>query len=399
MCSLAALAAGVDGFDVDGVDAADVGVVLVELRSLISRLEGKAARLASRADGLGVWRAAGATSAVDWLAAATQSTRAAAGRSLTLGNVLDAVPEAAVLMDAGEMSVDNAIQLAKVIDDRQFADDRGVLVDIARTATPADTKRAFDTWTHMNQSRESSEEQYARQRAQRSLTFSARDDGLVDVHGVLTRLDAKAVERVVRHRAGTSWDDQTERTLPQRMADALVELADADSKGQVTGGRERPTVLAVVPYDTLVERAGKPGIVDGEVIGAAEIARLLCTADIHRVITGSDSIPIDLGQKRRLASDHQYKLLAARDGGCRWAGCQRPPDWCDAHHIDEVVRNNGPTDLINLALFCNAHHHMLHDRGWTLVGDANDLYIRTPDGTLIPAPARGPLQQLLQLAV
>jgi hypothetical protein len=42
---------------------------------------------------------------------------------------------------------------------------------------------------------------------------------------------------------------------------------------------------------------------------------------------------------------------------------------------------NGPTDLDNLALVCNAHHHQIHDDGWTLA------FRHTPSGlrwTLTP---------------
>jgi hypothetical protein len=60
------------------------------------------------------------------------------------------------------------------------------------------------------------------------------------------------------------------------------------------------------------------------------------------------------------------------------------------HHFDEVIRDDGPTDLVNLGLFCSTHHHYLHLTDWQLVGDADDLSIRQPDGTLVAAPCRGP---------
>ena len=42
--------------------------------------------------------------------------------------------------------------------------------------------------------------------------------------------------------------------------------------------------------------------------------------------------------------------MVARDGGCRWPGCDRPPGWTEAHHLREVFTENGPTDLNEMVL-------------------------------------------------
>ena len=56
---------------------------------------------------------------------------------------------------------------------------------------------------------------------------------------------------------------------------------------------------------------------------------------------------------------------------------------------------------MNLTLLCSSHHHHAHSPDWALIGDANNLYIRKPDSTLMPAPPKGhttsPLQPTLQL--
>ena len=66
-------------------------------------------------------------------------------------------------------------------------------------------------------------------------------------------------------------------------------------------------------------------------------------------------------------------------------GCDRPPGWCDGHHIVHWA-DGGPTDLANLALLCNHHHKAIHEGGWTMA--------RAPDGSLtFTRPDGTPLQR------
>jgi hypothetical protein len=71
------------------------------------------------------------------------------------------------------------------------------------------------------------------------------------------------------------------------------------------------------------------------------------------------------------------RQLAARDRGCRFPGCDRPPEWTEAHHI--VPRSaRGPNDLPNLAMVCRLHHRLVHEGRWRMR--------RGPDGELEVEP-------------
>jgi predicted restriction endonuclease len=59
------------------------------------------------------------------------------------------------------------------------------------------------------------------------------------------------------------------------------------------------------------------------------------------------------------------KALVVRDRGCRFPGCDRPPDWTDAHHIQHWA-DGGETRMENLLLLCRRHHRMVHEEGWRL---------------------------------
>ena len=74
--------------------------------------------------------------------------------------------------------------------------------------------------------------------------------------------------------------------------------------------------------------------------------------------------------------------MARRDGGCAFPGCDRPPEWCDAHHLDFWDAEHGDTDLDRGCLLCRRHHNLLHKRGWTLDRDiVTGIFTATaPDG-------------------
>ena len=92
--------------------------------------------------------------------------------------------------------------------------------------------------------------------------------------------------------------------------------------------------------------------------------RLACDANVVRVVTGGASEPLDVGRASRTVSPAQRRALTIRDRGCVFPGCDRPPGWCDGHHIVHWA-DGGPTDLANLALLCHHHHKAMHEGGWT----------------------------------
>jgi hypothetical protein len=77
---------------------------------------------------------------------------------------------------------------------------------------------------------------------------------------------------------------------------------------------------------------------------------------------------LELGRATRVVAPALRRALAARDGGCVAPGCDRPPAWTDAHHLEHWA-HGGPTDLGNLALLCRTHHLAAHEGGWQLARD------------------------------
>ncbi len=113
-----------------------------------------------------------------------------------------------------------------------------------------------------------------------------------------------------------------------------------------------------------------------------------------RVIMKTASRPAGISQ--RLFTARQRIGLAARDGGCRFPGCDRPPSWTEAHHIDEWHRDHGRTDLADGVLLYRHHHLLIHDNGWRVTRHGATYFVvppRTvdPTRTPIPAPTKNPV--------
>jgi HNH endonuclease len=92
---------------------------------------------------------------------------------------------------------------------------------------------------------------------------------------------------------------------------------------------------------------------------------------------GAPTQPLEVGRTTRVVTAAQRAALAVRDGGCAFPGCDRPPPWCDAHHLRHWL-HGGPTNLANLALLCRSLHRAVHEGGWYLH--------RHPNGHLTARP-------------
>jgi hypothetical protein len=94
--------------------------------------------------------------------------------------------------------------------------------------------------------------------------------------------------------------------------------------------------------------------------------RLCCDAEIIPTVLGGDGEILDQGRSRRTANRAQRRALRAMHRGCAHPDCDVGFEACRIHHIRWWWRDNGPTDIANLLPFCERHHHLVHEGGWTL---------------------------------
>ena len=129
--------------------------------------------------------------------------------------------------------------------------------------------------------------------------------------------------------------------------------------------------------------AGRPGCGHpGEPICAETARRLACNAGIIPILLGSRSQPLDIGRLSRVVPTALRRAVELRDKTCRFPGCDRPPSWCDCHHLRHWA-HGGTTCLANLILLCGFHHGLVHEYGWRLHLDPHtgDVSATRPDGT------------------
>ncbi len=163
------------------------------------------------------------------------------------------------------------------------------------------------------------------------------------------------------------------RTGPQRLADAATELT-----GPAAAAPEQPhlagaTTTVNVHVSLADLGAGRgAGWVDGidEPLPVSTIERLRWHSPVVATVFGDRGEVLHHGKARRLFSPAQNRALAARDGGCVWPGCDRPPSWCETHHVEgwrSPAHPPGRTDIDNGVLLCHFRHSHVHTSSWRLL--------------------------------
>jgi hypothetical protein len=203
----------------------------------------------------------------------------------------------------------------------------------------------------------------------RDATLTMLSDGSGRLTATLTG-EATAVWQTVLNTLSRPAPEHAEpdsRTPRQRRHDALL---DAGRRLLRSGtlpdaGGTPATVLVTMTLEQLETRAGVATTSHGGTFSIASALRLAAGANLLPVVLDSRGAVLHLGRARRTASPAQRFALAARDGGCSFPSCDRPPDWCETHHITPWA-DGGTTDLDNTTLLCGFHHREHGKRGWTV---------------------------------
>jgi hypothetical protein len=354
---------------------AELTAYVRELDAVRSRAEAAMARAVAVWDARKVWADDGATSATSWLAHRCGLSRSSAAVLVRTARRLRSMSLTRRANEGGELCFAKAVLLASAghRSDKTlevFARDEQLLVDHARGLTVDQTAQMLQHWL-LRADPDGGPDKGDGDRLHVSSTFGGATE--LDAHydtddGEVVRAAIEAeYERLWRAERAAGAPN---RTPAQRRAAALAEVARR-AAGADPG---RPTIAVTIGLDDLQIRAGS-GRVDetGQAVAAETARRLSCDANVVRVVTNGASEPLDVGRASRTVSPAQRRALTIRDRGCVFPGCDRPPGWCDGHHIVHWA-DGAPTDLANLALLCQHHHKAMHEGGWSMA--------RAPDGRL-----------------
>ena len=245
-------------------------------------------------------------------------------------------------------------------------------------------------------------------RDQRYLRLSPQQDGMTRIFGLLDPESAAVVvatfDAITSPRRGgprfldpaaVDYADRITRdtrTTEQLTLDSFVQLIRIGSTAAPdVVGAQRPAVRVLVTDRDLARRTGH-GELEGQraPISISTVERETCDRGTIPIHFDSAGQVVNLGRTQRLFSARQRIGLAVRDGGCRFPGCDRPPSWCEAHHINQWHTDHGRTDIADGILLCKHHHLLLHDNGWHVVRHGADYSLIPPaslDPTRTPIPA------------
>jgi hypothetical protein len=362
---------------------------LVALDGCRNRLDATVVHALGVFDARDMWAGDGARSTAGWVATHTEAAKGAASRELRLGRSLRTMPGTDAAFSDGTLGAAKAQLLAGAAKHAPdvFARDESGLVDKAKGLRVDQAKVMVEFWkAHANP--DEARDEHERQFQARSMFLSQTLDGMWRLDGLLTpemgEILATELDRRTRalYKSDKAVADANgtpiERSTPQRRADALLELALQSKLNGDGGSINAPAITAVIRVDQVTDPNAQPGDAVGQSehghpVTKATAERLLCDCAMSRVVLNADSVPVDLGLTARLPSPAQRRALAARDGGCTFPGCDRPPGWTQAHHVVHWI-NDGPTDIANLTLLCHFHHHRVHEGGFGAR--------RQPDGTM-----------------
>jgi hypothetical protein len=269
----------------------------------------------------------------------------------------------------------------------------------------------------------------AHRHGKRFLKLIPQADGMTRITGLLDPESAAIVKAAIDpitspRRGGPRFvdpDDQARasgiiddpRTTGQLTHDAFVELVRIGSHaddGRLYGSR-KPSLRM---HATLAElEARRKAVADGcdpatvgglawiegetATVSLATAERFACTDGYYPLLFDEHGNGMRLGRAERNYTHQQRIMLAAIWGGCAVEGCDRPPSWTEAHHIDEWLRHRGETNVDRGILLCRHHHMLIHARGWRIIRRDNEFLVVGPAGNddIIPIRlvSKNPIRQ------
>src|SRR6478735_4902824 len=376
------------------MDESETAATLVELSRAKAKLSELEARVAAHADDIHVGQDVAASSAANWLAHQTKQTRAETNRTVRLGHALEEHPLTREGLAGGGVCVEQARVIVDAVDrlpDHVEAEvrvqaERHLLAEAAHHDAKTLRilgKRLFEV---IDPDAADAHEARILEREEAAAAHDAYlrmwDDGHGTTHGrfEIPTLAGAALKKMLtavaslKHQRAVNGAGVEPLPAPEAMGQAFCELITRyPAKHLPKLGSLNATLLVLISEDSLMGRLEQAGTLDtGEMISPALARKLACEAGIIPAVLGGDSMPLDVGRKKRLHPEHQRIAILIRDRGCRADGCDRRTG-LHAHHDTRWV-DGGATNVEDGISLCPWHHHRAHDTTYAMT--------KTPTGRI-----------------
>jgi hypothetical protein len=395
--------AALDPADFDPADLSDQQLrdVMPLAQTGINRLAALLTRAVAAGEAREVHAADGMTTMKPWLTGHCRLSGAEAAAVVRAGRRLRELPQLEAAYAAGELTpahvhvVTAAVTPARTAKAADAGIDLGltdrILTDAARSLGPEDTAKAVRRWVAGIDPDGTLDDAAGLPRIFRMAPSAG---GRVYLSGHLDPVGAEALHTALEAVMNGHRPAGDRRSHAERQGDALVELSrQLLASGALPDVRgERPQVRVWIDLLSLCADRAAVGVAGGELPFAGPITpetarRLACDANVVRLITGPDGLPLDCGRAQRTATAVIRRAIELRDGHCVFAGCTAPAAWCDIHHVIHWAYG-GPTSCDNGALLCERHHTACHEGGFAVARVAGTAVWHSyrPDGTEIVLP-------------
>jgi Domain of unknown function (DUF222)/HNH endonuclease len=185
--------------------------------------------------------------------------------------------------------------------------------------------------------------------------------------------DAYAEVRAAVTERARLFPSDGETRYDQRRADALLDICRGASRRAPTSSGSGSSFFVVAHTDLSFLRGGtggaeieRLGLLSGEAI-----RRICCDGQVTLALDDAFGHTMFEGRSKRFATEPQRREVQRRDRRCRFPGCANNM-FADVHHIVHWA-DQGVTDLPNLVMLCDHHHHRVHEGKWRVMGNANGI--------------------------
>jgi len=382
---------------------------ITDLCAQINAASYRLLQLVAELDDEAPWGAWGLTSCAHWLNWRCGFGMNAAREKVRVAHALKQLPLISASFATGELSFSKVRAVTRIADPENEKE----LLELARHATAAQVEKLVSGYRRVGRLAE--RERATAQHAARELNYYYDEDGSLVIRArlpaeegavVLQALNA-AIDARYAEQSKTESDDVTAVTseppdrFAQRRADALTTLAETTLRHGPAplSAAERYQVVVHVTAETLAGNdAGRCELDDGQGLALDTVRRITCDGSLLRITEDDAGNPLDIGRKTRAIPPALRRALQARDGGCRFPGCNHRR--VDAHHIRHWA-DGGDTSIDNLLTLCRRHHRLVHEDGFGVERAADgSIQFSRPDGRVIEEhpqlPDSGSVEGLLR---